>query len=190
MPKRCGSNPMLAIQSETRRAYCLVVRHRPGPRRPANRNSPGFLPADPYVVVDRLAGLLGQFEPDRLPGLLLPHRRPIDRIPVRCNVLDLERDDIAAAQLAVDGEIEHRQVAHPPVDLELGADRPNVLRPQRRLRANQLALVPGRPSQRFGMGVLMICPWSFSSVGEDDQHGAFGSRDAQKISASGANVSC
>jgi hypothetical protein len=114
-----------------------------------------LLAADPYIVVDRLARLFRQFEPDRLSGLPLSHRCPIDRIPVRCDVLDLQRDDIAAAQLAVDSEIEHRQIAHAPVHLELGADRPNVLGPQWRLRANQLAPIPGRPSQRFGMSVLM-----------------------------------
>jgi hypothetical protein len=34
-----------------------------------------FLTSYSYVVIDRLSGLLGQFKPDGLPGLL-PHRRP------------------------------------------------------------------------------------------------------------------
>ena len=37
---------MLAIHSERSRAYCRVVMHWPKPRRPENRNSPGFLPAN------------------------------------------------------------------------------------------------------------------------------------------------
>src|SRR6266567_9575882 len=37
--------PMLAIHSETSRAYCRVDRHRPRPRRPTKRDSPGFLAA-------------------------------------------------------------------------------------------------------------------------------------------------
>jgi hypothetical protein len=45
------------------------------------------------------------------------------------NVLDLEGDNIATAQLAVDRHIEHRQVARAPRDLQLGADRPDVLWP-------------------------------------------------------------
>jgi hypothetical protein len=45
VPKRCGSRPMLAIHSETSRAYCLVVMLLPDPRRPVNINSPGFLAA-------------------------------------------------------------------------------------------------------------------------------------------------
>src|SRR3546814_1448786 len=61
-----------------------------------------------------------------------------DRIASRRNVLHFEGDEITAAQLAVNGKIEQRQVAPPPVELKPGADRPDVLRPQRRLLANQL----------------------------------------------------
>ena len=116
-----------------------------------------------------MSGLLGQFEPDGLPGLLLPHRRPIDCIPVRCNILDLEGNDIAATQLAVDGQIEHRQVAGSPLDLQLGSDRPNVLWPQRWLCPNQLALVPGQALGAVGTAFSFLA-WSYSSVTEDDQH--------------------
>jgi hypothetical protein len=34
------------------------------------------------------------------------------------------------------------QVACPPRDLQLGADRPDVFRPETRLHANQFAFVP------------------------------------------------
>jgi GAF domain-containing protein len=44
VPKSIGSRPMLAIHSERSRAYCRVVMQRPKPRRPVNRNSPGFSP--------------------------------------------------------------------------------------------------------------------------------------------------
>src|SRR5262249_40670878 len=97
-----------------------------------------FLSRKPYVVIDRLAGLLRQFELDGLPGLLLAHGRPINCIPARCDVLDLERHDIAAAQLAVYCEVEHRQISRPPGYLEFGANRPDMFRPQRRLLTNQL----------------------------------------------------
>jgi hypothetical protein len=36
VPKTCGSSPMLAIHSETSRAYCLVVMLRSEPFRPLN----------------------------------------------------------------------------------------------------------------------------------------------------------
>src|SRR5215813_8215540 len=54
---------------------------------------PWFLSGGPDVIVDRLAGLLRQLEPDGLPSLLLSHGGPSDRISARCDVLDLERDD-------------------------------------------------------------------------------------------------
>ena len=65
---------------------------------------------DLEVVIDSLPGLLGQFEPDGLSGLLLAHCRAINDITAGSNILDLQGDDIAAAQLAIDGEIEHRQI--------------------------------------------------------------------------------
>src|ERR1700680_3595314 len=59
------------------------------------------------VIIDCLPGLLRQFELDGLPGLLLSYRRSIDCVAARCNVLDLDSNDIAATQLAVAGQIEH-----------------------------------------------------------------------------------
>jgi hypothetical protein len=40
------------------------------------------------------------------------------------DVLDLEGDEIAASKFAIDGQIEHRQVARLSLDLQLGPDRP------------------------------------------------------------------
>src|SRR6266851_9596963 len=68
---------------------------------PTEQEFARLLVSNSYVVIDRLSGLLGQFEPDGLPGLLLSHCRPIDRIPVRCNVFDPEGNDIADTQVAV-----------------------------------------------------------------------------------------
>jgi hypothetical protein len=66
---------------------------------------------------------------DRLARFLLTHRRPIDGVAVRGDVLNLKSDHIAAAQFAVDGEIEQCQVTLPIRDLKLGADRPGGLAP-------------------------------------------------------------
>jgi hypothetical protein len=41
----------------------------------------------------------------------LPHGCAIDSVTVGRNVLDFEVNDVASPKLAVDGEIEHRQVA-------------------------------------------------------------------------------
>ncbi|SRR6266404_4640922 len=87
----------------------------------------GLLVSRTDVVIDCLPGLLGHLEPDRLPGLLLSDRRPIDGVPTRGNILDLESDDITIALFAVDSEVEHCQVSRLSFDLELGPDRPNML---------------------------------------------------------------
>jgi hypothetical protein len=81
------------------------------------------------VVVDRLAGLFRQFKPDGPPSLSLTDGCPVGTIAIRSNVLDLESDDIAASQLAVDGQIEQRQIAGSLLDLEFGPDRPDVFLP-------------------------------------------------------------
>jgi len=81
------------------------------------------------VVINRLSGLFGQLESDRMSGFLLPHGCAINGQSVRRNIFDLEADDITAPELAVDGEIEHRKIAKSTGDLQHGSDRPDVLRP-------------------------------------------------------------
>ena len=65
-----------------------------------------FFAGGPQIVVHGLPGLLGNFESDR--NAFLPVGSAIDGISVKGDVVDLECDDIASAQLAVDSEIEHR----------------------------------------------------------------------------------
>src|SRR5438876_5018344 len=45
---------------------------------PTEQEFARLLASNPNVVIDRLSGLLGQFEPNGPPGLLLSHCRPID----------------------------------------------------------------------------------------------------------------
>src|ERR1700738_1491631 len=78
------------------------------------------------------------------PGLSLAPRRTGERVSVRGNVFDLHRDDIAASQLAINGEIEHCQLAGSPFDLKLRPDGPDVPCQKRRFRPAQLPLVPRR----------------------------------------------
>jgi hypothetical protein len=73
----------------------------------------GLLSGHSHVIVDHLTGLFCQLEPDGLPRLFLSDRGPIDCISTRCDIVDLEGDDIAATQFAIDGQIEHCQVARP-----------------------------------------------------------------------------
>src|SRR5215217_1133612 len=104
------------------KARVLPCRHALVRRSPAAEQEFAWpLARSAKMLVNRLPGLLGHLEPDRLARLLLAHSRSIDGISVRGNVLHLERDDIAAAQLAIDGQVEHRQLAGSPLDLQLGA---------------------------------------------------------------------
>src|SRR5262249_9610144 len=64
-----------------------------------------------FIGINCFAGLLRQFESDRLPCLLLTHGCPLNCVSIRSNVFDLDGDNIAATQLAIDGEIEHCQIA-------------------------------------------------------------------------------
>jgi hypothetical protein len=117
------------------------------------------------VIFDRLPCLLGQLELDCPSGLSLPNRCSLNCVAVRRNVLDFEGHHIAAAELAVDGQIEHGEVTDPALDHQLGSDRPNVLWPQRRLGSDQLAFVPGHAGGRsfndtdslLGMLALLGC---------------------------------
>jgi len=108
------------------------------------------------VVVDRLPSVLGDLESNRQAGLLLADRCTVDRISMRRYVLDLERDDIAPTQLAIDRQIEHRQIARTSLYLQLGADRPYVLRSQRGLGTDQLAFVPSNALRRGWDMILMV----------------------------------
>src|ERR1700678_2809533 len=139
--KRTGIEPNATdpIRHETR---ILTRRHAlPHPPMSAEQEFAWFFAGGPQIVVHGLPSLLGDFESDRNAGLFLPDGSTIDGISMRGDVVDLERDDIAAAQLAV-----HRQVAGSSFDLQLGPDRPDMLWPQRGLCSNQLAFVPGYTS--------------------------------------------
>ena len=72
----------------------------------------------------------------------LADSRSIDGITVGRDVLDLQRNDIAGAELAIDCKIEHRKVARSLLRLKFASDRPDVLGPQRRPRTSKLAFVP------------------------------------------------
>src|SRR5450631_1263465 len=122
-----------------------VLSRRDAPSRTAPAGEHEFarlLGSRSHIIVDRLAGLFSQLEPYRLSRLFLSNCGTIDCVPTGRDILDLEGDDIAATQLAIDSQIEHRQVACQSLDLQLGPDRPHVVWPERRLCSDKLALVP------------------------------------------------
>src|SRR5580692_2579471 len=91
----------------------------------------------PWIIIDGLAGLVAQFKSDGPPGFLLSDCRAIRRVPAGSHILNPDGDNITATKLAVDRQIEHREVASAALDLELCPDRPAVLGSQRRLCPGQ-----------------------------------------------------
>ncbi len=106
----------------------------------------GFLASGLEVVIDRLAGLLGDLELDRSAGLPLAHSGSIDGVPLRRDILHLEVHHVTAPQLAIDCQIEERQIPDPPGELQPCPYGPNMSRLQWRLRPREFALVPGLAS--------------------------------------------
>ncbi len=103
----------------------------------------GSFVAGLQIIIDGLAGLLAQFESDGPTSFLLSNGCAIRRVAAGGDILDPYGDDVAAAKLAVDRQIEHREVANSAFDLELRPDRPDMFRSQRRLASCQLAFVLG-----------------------------------------------
>src|SRR5450759_1227688 len=119
-----GCNPLRQEPSVLARRHMVLL-----PAAGCEQEFSGFLGGRPDVVIHRLAGLFRQFKSYGSPILSLAHGCPVGTIAVRSNVLDLDSDDIAASQFAVDGQIEHRQIARSLLYLELGPDRPDVFLP-------------------------------------------------------------
>jgi len=94
------------------------------------------------IVIDCLTGLLAQLKSDRPSGFLLSDGCAIRCVPAGSDILDPYGYDIAAAKLAVDRQIEHREVASAALDLEFCPDRPDVFGSQRWLCPGQLSPVP------------------------------------------------
>lgn len=92
--------------------------------------------SDLEVAVDGLARMLGQLKSNWSPGLSLTHRCSIDGVTIGSNIIDPDGDYVAAPQFTVDGKIEHREVTSTPLNLQHGANRPDMLLPERRLSSN------------------------------------------------------
>jgi hypothetical protein len=60
-----------------------------------------LLGAGAQVVIDSLAGLLGQLKPDGLPGFPLASGRSIGRVAVGRDVLYLQRNYVTGAELGL-----------------------------------------------------------------------------------------
>jgi len=60
---------------------------------------------------NRLSRLLGNLKLDRPAGFSLPDSCKVERMAVRCHIFDFEMNNITAAELAIDRDIEKRQVS-------------------------------------------------------------------------------
>src|SRR6266849_10287524 len=108
------------------------------------------------IIIDGLAGLFTHFKSDRPTGFLLTDRCAIRGISAGGDILDPDGDDITAAKLTVDRQIEHGEVASAAFDLEFRPDRPDVFGSQRWFCAGQLSLVPRHSLGRAGRIHLML----------------------------------
>jgi hypothetical protein len=93
-------------------------------------------------VCNRCSGRLSDLELNRPTGFLLDYRRSITHPAARTHIIDLQPNEVTAPELAVDSEVEHRQVTLAVLQLQPDAYRPDILRLQRALLADQAALIP------------------------------------------------
>ena len=95
-------------------------------------------------ILDRRPRLLREFELDRPAGLLLDDRRAVAQSPADAQIVDLQTDEVAAAQFAIYCQVEHREVAFARFDLKPGPDIPDFLRLEGTFLADKAPLVPWR----------------------------------------------
>jgi hypothetical protein len=77
----------------------------------------------------RIPRLLGDLELHWSLGFLL-HDNRLRHANAVDNIMDAERDKIAAAQFAVDGEIEQRQISGAMIHLQSNSDGPDLFQLQ------------------------------------------------------------
>ncbi len=94
-------------------------------------------------LADSASGLLRHLELDRPASLLLDHGRSIPDPPTGTLVVDFQPNEFATSELAVDGQIEHREITPALLELEPDPNRPDVLWLQGALLADQAYFVPG-----------------------------------------------
>jgi hypothetical protein len=70
------------------------------------------------IVIYGLAGRLSEFEFDRPSGFLLADACPFGCVTAWCDLIDFQGDHVAAAKLAIDGQVERSKVASATFDLE------------------------------------------------------------------------
>ena len=68
------------------------------------------------------------------------------------DIADLQRHQVASTQLAVDAQIEERELKHPVLHLKSDPKCPNLLELERSLLPDDLAHIPRLTGSRVGIG--------------------------------------
>jgi hypothetical protein len=92
--------------------------------------------------VDGGAGLLGDLELHRPAGLFLDDSRSIANSLAGEHIIASQPNEVAAPELTVDSQIEHRKIALAALYLEANTDGPDILRLQWALLTDQAPFVP------------------------------------------------
>jgi hypothetical protein len=109
-------------------------------------------------ISDSASGLLGDFELNWSARFLLDYCRSVANRPARAHVVDFEPNEVAAPELAVNGQIDHREIAFAALQLEPHPDRPDVLRLPGPLLTDQRPLFHGsrRRGRDIGFSMGMV----------------------------------
>ena len=99
-------------------------------------------------IMDRGPSLFHDFELDRSPCLFLDHGATVAHPAASAYVVDLQADEIATSELAIDREVEQSKISFPALQLKPNPNGPDIFRLERALLADQAALVPGSPLAR------------------------------------------
>jgi hypothetical protein len=79
--------------------------------------------------------------------ITVPRSRTLPPVHMSC---DLQANEIAASELAVDRKVEQGEISFPALQLKPNPNGPDIFRLERALLADQAALVPGSPLARNG----------------------------------------
>jgi hypothetical protein len=103
---------------------------------------------------DSIPRRLGNLELHGTLGFLLQHYCPGCHAASVADVSDAQSDQVTGSKLAVDGEVEQRQLAATVGELQAHPDRPDLFELERRLLAYKLSLVPGFANGRRALNLF------------------------------------
>ncbi len=135
---------MAVTHSSTSRAI-LARAHRAAEIKTTGKDIPISWPATTLEPCRKAAASVsGNLELHRSSCLLLDDESAAPNIGPRHKITDLELHKVAAAQLAVDGEVKQRTIAKPLLPVEEESDCPDLLLREGSLRSHGPSSIPRR----------------------------------------------